>query len=64
MATEPRPDEDQSNEQGADESEPPPTANQERGRKFHEATGSLRDLGIAILLLVLLYVVVYFTLLR
>lgn len=44
--------------------EPPPSANQQRGRKFHEATGSLRDLAIAILLLVLLYVVVYFAFLQ
>lgn len=41
-----------------------PSSKLTRGQRFHEATGSLRDLGIAILLLVLLYVIVWAVFLR
>lgn len=50
---------------GDDEAEEDePRSNLTRGQRFHESTGSLRDLGIAILLLVLLYVVFWAVFLR
>jgi hypothetical protein len=56
MSAEPPDDEDA----GTDE----PSSNLTRGQRFHESTGSLRDLGIAIVLLILLYVVFWAVFLR